>query len=297
MCGLDLQDATSLYRNAGWPLQLTLRHPTRSEQHFHQRDLLTNTDMPLSSRFLRWLASCLMSLFGCSCTSHGKGYPKPCDLRHALHERRWKRLPRLLVPSAMEPWVASKQPDTPLHVALHHRPPADAVRQLLAAWPGAIFRVTAHGNTALHVALQCGCAYEVTSLLLQTWPEAAKKKNADGMLPLHLVAIHKPDGSAQLVGQLATVFAAAIAASNSAGMAPLHCAVRPRSADPSPMTANDDLIVASLLELQPKRDPVPTCQGDLATPLHLACRDGASRRTISALVNHWGPKAPKLRMR
>ena len=73
---------------------------------------------------------------------------------HTVYLAYSERLPTRLNPLAER---------TCFSQVLRHRPPALAVRQLLAAWPGAIFRVTAQGNTALHLALQNGAPADVST--------------------------------------------------------------------------------------------------------------------------------------
>ena len=291
VAGVALADAIGVYSTAGWPLQLTFRQPSRSElqRAWRQRDQPS------------WTRAALDALAAYAGSWWSTQPPRPSDLLQALQARRWESLPSFLTPSVIEPWVASTTADAPLHVVLRHRPPAVVVRQLLVAWPGAIFRVTAQGNTALHLALQNGAPADVSTLLLHAWPEAAKKKNEEGMYPLHAAAGWKADGGAELVRALAAMHPTAVGSPNAAGMLPLHCAVskfaeagglvQAGHGDSTAAVAEvDEQIVAALLELPhdgPLAPVATACRADLSMPLHLACANGAPSGTITALVSRW----------
>jgi hypothetical protein len=137
----------------------------------------------------------------------------PSDMFEALQQRRWGDLgPYLSAENAeavLQPWMEASQADAPLHVALRHQPPLVVVEQLLAAWPGAVFRVTVQGNTALHLALMHGAEEAVSKLLLRVWPQAAKRSNAEGMYPLHAAAGWKSPGAAVLCQLLLELHTAA----------------------------------------------------------------------------------------
>lgn len=99
-------------------------------------------------------------------------------------------------------------------------PPADVVRAVLKANPGAAVSVDKGGRTALYYACIYKCPLDVVSVLLETNPEAAKQKSANGNTPLHVAF------SEQVARLLLKYDPSVVAIRSSKGELPLHSAVR-----------------------------------------------------------------------
>ena len=182
------------------------------------------------------------------------------SLAHALYESDWEAAATLITPVAAR--EKGKDGDLPLHLALWKQAPAEAVAQLVAAYPEAAREKDKYGNQPLHLALKRNGAKhmapaEVVAQLVAAYPEATREKDKDGSLPLHWAV--RNQAPAEVVAQLVAAYAEAAREKDKDGDLPLHLALKYKA--PAE-------VVAQLVAAYPDAAREKNNNGDL--PLHVA---------------------------